>query len=96
MGDRFYTTRLWRKVRRVALSEHPWCVRCGSLYCLEVHHKIPRYQDESRALDISNLEIVCADCHFREHGTKVTQRDVERTDGRAALRKAALAIVKRE
>lgn len=45
----------------------PICVRCGvdNILALEVHHK-----DRDRSNnDLSNLEIICANCHTIEHKT---------------------------
>jgi thymidylate synthase (FAD) len=43
------------------------CVQCSSNEKLELHHKIPVYQDESKAFDLDNIEVLCKKCHRSIH-----------------------------
>ena len=57
----------WQRMRRLWLSMHPACARCG-LAGEEVHHPVPRSVDPTKAYDWSNLMTLCRRCHRLEHG----------------------------
>lgn len=74
--DSFYQSKQWRKVRTAyAASVGGLCERCLARGLIvpgdEVHHKIrltpETLNDPSVALDWSNLELLCKDCHLSEH-----------------------------
>lgn len=59
----------WEKIRQMAFN-HYWncCSNCWITENLQVHHKIPKsmwWND-----DISNLIVLCKDCHEEEHWYK--------------------------
>ena len=55
----------WRRKRRQALSHHgAKCSVCGAVKCLEVHHRTyVRLWKEK----MSDLQVLCADCHRNTH-----------------------------
>ena len=68
--SKVYATSRWRAVRaEVLLRDGFMCVRCsprrrspGKI----VHHRIP-LKSGGQAFDPNNLELLCHDCHEREH-----------------------------
>lgn len=44
------------------------CEICGSEEKLEAHHIVSLRQNFSKALDITNGQLLCEDCHTRMHG----------------------------
>ena len=75
-GDKFYTSRAWRRVRDLKIKESGGvCARCGRVFTdtskLIVHHKNHLKKDDytnpAKAFDDSNLEVICFDCHNKEH-----------------------------
>lgn len=49
------------------------CVLCGAHYSrCEAHHLVPRSAPAKGPTDIDNLALVCADCHHRIHGGRLT------------------------
>jgi 5-methylcytosine-specific restriction protein A len=70
----FYNTSQWRKLRKEALAEFPYCAICGiskNDTKLEVHHKIPPRGNEGLFFDKDNLIPLCPLCHKAE-----TQREI--------------------
>lgn len=67
-ADAFYSSAAWRRTRRVFLSyrENSYCAHCGSFDSLEVHHVLDRAARPDLALDLANLQTLCAECHGRE------------------------------
>ena len=70
--NRFYHSREWKKLRREALErDHYLCVECKKKGIITpantVHHIKPLRVDDSRALQLSNLETVCGACHNKLH-----------------------------
>ena len=53
------------------------CVRCGSIFWLEAHHRKPRSRGRDDRVD--NLETLCKSDHTQEHGRfpRWTPRTVE-------------------
>ena len=43
------------------------CNKCNSNINLELHHKIPVYQNKSKAFDLNNIEVLCKECHTSWH-----------------------------
>ena len=79
----FYTTRAWRKARRSYIAERGGlCERCLARGLIvpgeEVHHKIKltpaNMNDPAISLDWSNLELLCKDCHMKEHDAAPERR----------------------
>lgn len=67
-----YSSPLWKKVRRVALSRANGlceeCIKQGKIsYVDDVHHKIPIKDDIKKAYDINNLICLCRSCHIEAH-----------------------------
>lgn len=67
--DAFYSSEAWRRVRYVALKMHGARCQCcgataadGATICVD--HIIPRYKAPHLALDVANLQILCADCNI--------------------------------
>lgn len=67
--DAFYSSEAWRRVRYVALKMHGARCQCcgatasdGSTICVD--HIIPRYKAPHLALEVSNLQVLCADCNI--------------------------------
>lgn len=70
-GKRFYHSDAWLKLRRLKLSINPLCERClkrGMLTPASIaHHKQERRDHPELALELDNLESLCASCHSSEH-----------------------------
>lgn len=75
-AKRFYKSKLWLRTRRLyAQSVHGLCERClanGEYVAGKiVHHKIylddAKLRDPNIALNFDNLELLCQDCHNKEH-----------------------------
>jgi 5-methylcytosine-specific restriction endonuclease McrA len=75
----FYKSKSWRKARESYYkSKFGLCERCGEPGDI-VHHKEyitpENINDPNITLDFDNLELLCQDCHNKEHiGTTVTQK----------------------
>lgn len=74
---RFYKTKEWQQFRKVIISERgPLCERCGQLSTdtkfIHIHHKKEltelNYMDANISLNPNNVEILCQQCHNKEHG----------------------------
>ena len=68
----FYHSKEWKKLRREALERDGYlCIECKKRGIITpaatVHHIKPLRLDQSRALQLSNLETVCGPCHNRLH-----------------------------
>ncbi len=67
-GRAVYRSRRWAAVRKVALGAAGYrCSKCGRAGRLEVHHAQSVALDGD-AFDLTNLVVVCRDCHFESHG----------------------------
>lgn len=75
-AEGFYRSRQWRETRRAYFeSVHGLCERCmraGVVKAGEiVHHKVhlspQNIGDPSVTLAFPNLELLCRDCHAKEH-----------------------------
>ena len=67
----FYKSSSWQQCREAFGVSRFWiCERCGRPGDI-VHHKVPltidNITDPSVALGWDNLELLCQDCHNREH-----------------------------
>jgi 5-methylcytosine-specific restriction enzyme A len=70
----FYRSSAWRKCRQSYFnSQHGLCERCEQPGLI-VHHKIyispDNINDVSVTLNHENLELLCQDCHNKEHFEK--------------------------
>jgi len=68
---RFYKSKAWVVARNIKTSATKGkCERCGAVG-EEVHHKIrltvENVSDTSISLNQENLELLCRDCHNKEH-----------------------------
>lgn len=75
----FYNSVAWRRCRRAySLSVFGLCERCGAPGA-EVHHKVyltPANIDYPPiTLGWDNLELLCADCHRKEHFLTAAMRE---------------------
>lgn len=67
----FYKSPAWLAARELKIvSVNSLCERCGQIG-LEVHHKerltVENVNDSSVSLNQDNLELLCRDCHNKEH-----------------------------
>ena len=62
---RFYASAKWRKLRAKFLQDNPICSECNFALAVAVDHIVPRLDDKSRALDVTNLRALCTSCHAR-------------------------------
>lgn len=74
IGDKIYHTQAWRKLRQLKYhQEHGLCERCGMPGDI-VHHKIyitkDNVDDPDITMNIDNLELLCIECHNKEHFEK--------------------------
>ena len=85
-NPQFYTSRTWRKFRQYVITiSGGECNRCKRIFTdtseLEVHHinylKGNDYNDPVKAYSKDNVEVICHDCHNREHGRFGHQRAKE-------------------
>lgn len=68
----FYNTREWNDLReKKRKAEHNECERCRAKFIYTrgetVHHKKYLRQFPELAMDYSNLELLCKECHYQEH-----------------------------
>ncbi len=66
--DAFYSTRAWRAIRAVVLTEEPVCRTCGERWSEAVDHILPRHRHPQLALERSNLQALCSICHNTKTG----------------------------
>ena|SRR6516164_900534 len=68
-AQRFYRSTVWIKLRTVKLEYEPLCERCRSLGiyvpATTVHHRQSLTNHPDLALELENLESLCASCHSR-------------------------------
>ena len=67
----FYKSPAWLAARELKImSVNGLCERCGQIG-IEVHHKIrltvENANDSSISLNLDNLELLCRECHNKEH-----------------------------
>lgn len=65
--------RVYSKLRRDFLEEHPWCLRCGGT-ATEIHHAAGRLNGD--LLRVENFRALCSACHrwVTEHPREAIQR----------------------
>jgi len=61
----FYESAAWRRLRRIKLQANPLCEVCLKEKATTADHIIPMKQGGA-ALDIANLQGLCAACHGRK------------------------------
>ena len=71
-AEKFYKSKVWRQCRDAYfIYRHGLCERCGGAGKI-VHHKTKltpeNIKDLSVALSWGKLELLCQDCHNKEHG----------------------------
>lgn len=69
---RFYKSKAWQLARTIKINATQGkCERCGSLG-EDVHHQIRltinNVKDSNISLNQDNLELLCKECHNKEHG----------------------------
>ena len=67
----FYKSEAWHTIREIKIREtNGRCERCGGIG-QEVHHKqritVENVDDTSISINPDNLELLCRDCHNKEH-----------------------------
>ena len=67
----FYKSDTWMVAREIKIrSVNGFCERCGAIG-QEVHHKkrlsVENVNDASLSVNQDNLELLCKDCHNKEH-----------------------------
>lgn len=82
LSSSFYNSKEWRKVRYQALTIHGNnCMACGSSpedgIVIHVDHIKPKSKFPELALDVDNLQILCADCNLGKS-------NIDDTDWRAS------------
>lgn len=76
----FYRSSAWKKCRAsFIISQHGLCERCNCKAGTIVHHKIyltpENINDPNITLNFENLELLCQDCHNKEHTAKLPVSD---------------------
>lgn len=71
-AKKFYNSKRWRKTQEIyRQKKFGICERCGKPNGTIVHHKIHlnelNIEDDNIALNLDNLELLCIDCHNKEH-----------------------------
>jgi len=74
-AEKFYKSKAWEETRKVYyISRFGLCERCGKPGSI-VHHKIrltpKNINNPEITLNWSNLELLCIDCHNKEHSKKL-------------------------
>jgi 5-methylcytosine-specific restriction endonuclease McrA len=80
-AEQFYKSKAWRDCRDAYfVSKFGLCEKCGRPGLI-VHHKIKLNPQNINNPDITlnwdNLELLCLDCHNREHGGASTAEGLE-------------------
>lgn len=74
----FYASVKWRNLRRYKLEINPICEKCIHTGLIvkaeEVDHIVPIVDDESLALEITNLQSLCKSCHSSKTATDKNNR----------------------
>lgn len=80
--QQFYWSKEWKRCREAYKQSKSYlCERClaKGIYSPGkiVHHKVylteSNYKDPSVSLNFNNLELLCADCHEKEHFSDKTE-----------------------
>jgi 5-methylcytosine-specific restriction endonuclease McrA len=56
-----------RRLIQRTIAKAGRCAGCGATTDLQGHHKVPKAVDMSLALEPTNIEVLCANCHGAEH-----------------------------
>ena len=76
-SKKFYTSQRWKNLRLQALAVSNKCKACGASpkqgAVLHVDHIMPRSIYPELALNLSNLQILCADCNLGK-GNTITKK----------------------
>ena len=88
----FYRSKAWRDCRNAFfVYKHGLCERCGAPGKI-VHHKIyltpENVNDPDVSLNWEHLELLCQDCHNKEHNSTVPVAEGLRFDENGNLVKA--------
>ena len=89
----YYNSERWRALRNLTLNfYHHKCVKCGSSYELNVHHKHYKKLGNEDINDIvaGDLTVLCRRCHndnhyFRGEMAKYKQEYEERVYGKSSM-----------
>lgn len=78
-AEKFYKSKQWQKCRQAFfIGKHGICERCNGAGRI-VHHKIKlnpmNINNPTIALNHEHLELLCDDCHNKEHGIKPSCAD---------------------
>ena len=89
-AKKFYKSKKWNMVRQVVLSEKDYtCERCGRFGNL-VHHKIKLTEANINnplvSLNKDLLEVLCINCHNKEHEHREATRENYYFDSNGELR----------
>lgn len=81
----FYKSAAWQLARNIKINATQGkCERCGGVG-EEVHHQIrltlSNLSDTSISLSQKNLELLCKDCHNKEHGRFKKKENLFDEDG---------------
>lgn len=70
----FYNSSAWVKLRLMKLRRDPLCELCKSqgklIAATVVHHKAELRADPELALELDNLQSLCASCHSQLHASR--------------------------
>ena len=77
-AKQFYLSQAWRSTRNAyAVSVNGLCERCGQAGDI-VHHKVyispQNINNPDITLNWDNLELLCQDCHNKEHSSAQRKR----------------------
>ena len=80
-AKKFYKSKAWQQCRNAYhASKYGLCERCGSAGVI-VHHKIKltptNITNMAVTLDWDSLQLLCLECHGREHGGASTADGLE-------------------
>lgn len=75
----FYNSGVWKRIRDYVYErDKGLCQECG-IFChgrnAHVHHIVPIAEDPSLKLELSNLKLLCRDCHMIEEN-KLKAKDI--------------------
>ena len=95
-NDQFYHSKEWKILRAEALSRDGYlCQECKKKGIITpattVHHIKPLRIDEKKALQLSNLETVCAACHNQLHRER--SQTLKKKNSNIKARKAKNIVV---
>ncbi len=91
--QRFYANSKWKRVRDAYyISKKGICERCN-VVCMsgkyQVHHKIEltlsNYTNPNIAYGVENLELLCLECHNKEHDRFVKKEERVKFDANGEI-----------